>query len=365
MHDLKGPAWPGLFILCAALAAAPAHGTEGDAWQFSLQTVHHADAVTLRDVDGDPLRSLAPRAGRNLAYLDDEARSSRVDGAWRWSLLARGSATLVVNRDALELAAQVRHALPADADRHWNTEVRFRGFTGGGIELERGFEPGGGWRLRASVQALVLRHWRERRIDGPVDFAAASGTYSFDLQASTLDDRLDEPFQRGFASRGAGLLFGGEAAWQGERWRWSLSARDAGWLRWHGVPQQTATLSTATQSYDADGFVIYKPLVQGLNHQDGRTQANPVQLRLRADWQLDGSTQLGAWVDRISGYGLLPGLAWSPRLGELQLQLAWQVHERRATLSTGWRGWQCRVGMDRPGAGQHSRELALSYSWPR
>ena len=351
---------------CAGLLAAPAHAVAADeagAWRVSLRSDHHSDAVELRDFDGDALRSLAPRPGRNLAYVDDELRASHRRGDWTWSLLARSRATLVASADALALIAHVEAEPAARRSAHWATEARWRGFSGAGLEAERGFALGGGWQARVGVQGLVLRHWRERRIDGTVDYDAATAAYAFDLRSTQTDDRLSFPFQHGFAARGAALLLSGELAWQGEGWRATLGASDVGWLRWRGVPQEQARLSTTTQAYDADGFVIYQPLIQGADSQGGRTRSAPARGAASIAWQATRDAQLIGAADWIAGFGALPRVAWQQRWGALELGAAWRTHERRLTLSGAWRGLQIQLGADRPGSKRRSQSFGLGAGW--
>lgn len=347
-----------------AHALAVERADEAGAWQFSLRSDHHSDAVALRDIDSDDaLHSLSARPGRNLAYIDDELRASRRQGAWTWSVLARSRATLVANADALALVAHVESEPAARRDGRWATEARWRAFSGTGLEAERRFVLGDAWQLRASVQGLALRHWRERRIDGPVSYDAASATYAFDLQSTQRDDRLSFPFQSGFAARGAALLFGAELAWQGERWSAALGLRDVGWLHWRGLPQEQATLSTSTQAYDADGFVIYRPLIQGRDSQAGLTRDAPALASARVAWQATADGQLVAAADWIAGFGALPRVEWQQRWGALGLGAAWRVHERRLTLSAAWRGLQLQLGTDRPGSERRSQSFGLVAEW--
>jgi hypothetical protein len=346
-----------------AHAVATNETADAASWQFGLRSDHHSDAVELRDLDGDALRSLAPRPGRNLAYVDDELRASRRLGDWTWSLLARSRATLVVNADALALVAHVEAEPAARGSAHWATEARWRGFTGAGLEVERRFVLGDAWQARVGVQGLLLRHWRERRIDGTVDYDAATAAYAFDLRSTQTDDRLSFPFRRGFAARGAALLFSGELAWQGDRWHATLGASDVGWLRWRGVPQEQAQLSTTTRAYDADGFVIYRPLIQGVDSQGGRTRAAPARASASLAWQATRDAQLIGAADWIAGFGALPRVAWQQRWGALELGAAWRTHERRLTLSAAWQGLRLQLGADRAGGSARSREFALLYAF--
>ncbi len=348
-------------LLAGIGAACEADAPPHDAWTLSLRTDHHVDAVPLGALGDDETarRALSPRPGRNVAYVDDEARLGRRLGQWQWSLVARSHATLVSSEDALDLARSLEQdAVPA-SDRTWHTRLRYQAFQGAGVELAQVLAPRPGWHASWSVQLLKLRHWRERDIDGPVRFDAASGTYTFDLQSTELDDRLDFPFRTPYANAGLGVLAGGELGFRGEAVSLAVGVRDAGQLRWRGLPQQRATLSTETSRYDEDGFLVYQPLIQGRNSQSGYRQSLSGRWSVRASWRHEALGELEASSTWIRGFGALPALAWFTPVAEGRLGLHWRVHERRATVSFDWAGWQLRLGTDRLGSGAHSREVSM------
>lgn len=342
-------------------------------WQLEARHDQHSDALALRDYGDDASRKLVPRDGRNLAYLDTALRASRSscsgggDGGGvgsTWSLLARQSATLVVSRGALALATDAALAGRPQQDQRWDVSGRYLGFAGGGVEWQAAWSPRPGWTLDMGVQALALRHLRERRVEGQAGFDVASQAYRFDLRSFEAGDRLDFPFQSGVASNGWGLLFSGQLAWQAGAFGARASWHDAGWLRWSRLPQQDAQLASATQAVDADGFVIYRPLIQGLNSQPGRTVRPPLRTRVAVDWRPDARSRLELRLDGIHGYGLLPAVGASREFGDLRLGLTWRSHERRATLALDWRGLSAVVGADRLGPEARSQEIALRYRWP-
>jgi hypothetical protein len=351
-------AWAGV-----AHAQQPPLDAPDTGWRLALHSDRHSDAMPLADLAADdPLAHLQPRAGRNLAYIDDELRISRRQAGWDWGLLVRQSATLATDHDTLELARQASGQTATNTDQRWRTHVRYRQFSGAGIELGHRFVLAEDWRAAFAVQGLQLRHWRERLIDGPVSYTGATGSYRFDLNSHQGDDRQNVPFQEPFAAHGAGLLMHGELAWQAEPWRLSLGVRDLGWLRWRGLPQQDLLLSTDTQSVDADGYVVYQPLVQGRNSQAGFTRAMSGWWTAKAAWSIDADRSVEASVESVRGFGVLPALAWQQRFGELGLTAQWRVHEQRATLGLAWRGLALRFGVDRLGGQAHSRTLALAYT---
>lgn len=344
----------------------------GADWHLQLHTRHHSDATRL-GLGRDPRAGdLTPRAGRNLAYIDDEVRLERRQAGWRIGLLARSRATLVASADTLALYQQVEGRHPITADRRWTVDARLRGFSGVGVALGRQHDLGDlgalgtGWSARWELQALLLKRWRERRLQGGAGATPASGEYDFALHSTQRDDHLSFPFQTAFPSRGSALLGGAVLAWQGARWQVEAAVNDAGWQHWRALPRQDAVLDSRTSAVDADGFLIYRPLVQGQNSQPTATRAAPAWGRLMARGRWDprraDSVEIGA--DVLPGFGLLPWLGVAMPVGASQIGLQWRTHEQRLTLQWQWRGLTLAAGADRLGSGMRSRELGLGWRLP-
>lgn len=356
-------------LLAAAAGLVPAAAADADTdtiWRLSLHSRQHSDATAL-NLGRDPrVEDLAPRLGRNLAYIDDEVRLERTQGGWTLGLLARSRATLVASADTLALYRQVDGRETIAGDKRWTVDARFRGFSGGGLVFGREHALGAGWSARWELQALVLQRWRERRISGTAGATAATGAYDFALTSMQRDDGLRFPFQNAFAARGSAWLGGAALAWQGERWQFEAALHDAGWQRWRGLPRQDAVLDSGTAAYDADGYLIYRPLIQGQNTQPTATQAAPAWGRLAARWRADPETGLGAeaGADLLPGFGALPWLGLRLPAGGSQLALQWRTHERRLTLQWSWRGLTLTAGADRLGGDRRSRELGLAWALP-
>ncbi len=358
----------GALVLLAVLrpaAAEPAAGAEA-AWHFSLHSDRHSDALPLAALGDDDWRRLAPRPGRNLAYVDEQLRLQRRCGDWTFGLLARSQATLVASRAALQLAAVVDAGQRPAGDARWLAAMQLRAFSGAGALVAREWPLAPGLTLELSAQLLALGRWRERSIQGPVRYDASTARYAFALQSSELDDRLEFPFQQAFARRGVGALLGAELAWAAGPWSARAALRDGGWLHWRGVPQQQATLATDTQGLDADGFVVYRPLVVGRNAQAGLTRSQPWRGHVALSRSMADGQQLAVTIDTVPGFGALPAVQWqqrldAPAIGPVQLGLGWRLHERRATLALAWRGWQLQAGADRLDAAARSREFALRW----
>lgn len=341
-------------------------------WELTVEARAHSDMLPLsRWGDDDAAEALGARGGqrgRNLAYIDNEIRVSRGSpmgtGPGRISLLARQSATLVASRGAVELAADAQTAGRPPADRRWDVHARYLAFAGSGLAWQHGVSPAADWQLQGGVQALVLRDWRERLIDGTAGYTAADGRYTANLSSFEGSDRLLFPYQQAFGGHGSALLFDAELRWAGERFSAGLGVRDAGRLRWRGLPQNESRLNTNTRSVDPNGFVLYQPLVEGRNTQPRRQRAAPLRVQTFVAWQADAATRLELAAEHVTHFGLLPRFGVEHALGAWRIGAGWHVYERRATASVGWRGLQLRVGMDAFGGRMRSRELALAGSWP-
>lgn len=351
--------------LAVAAAGGPAGAADAALWQVSLSSDRHNDALLLSEPGNDSWRRLAPRSGLNLAYHDDEARLSRRQGGWTWSLLARNHATLLAGQSSLALAALIANRQLPAADARWQADVHLRAFAGAGLGVGSQQVLAPGWSMHWEAQALALSRWRTRDLSGPVQYSTASGQYQFDLHSKELDNRLRFPFSQDFASSGIGLLLAGGLEWEGQG-NWARAQlRDGGWLRWRGIPQQQAALNTATEALDADGFLIYRPLIAGRTVQANLQQWLPWRAQIAGGVTLAGGHRLGLQLRTVPGFGVLPALQWQRPARErdgLALGAEWRVHERRLTISAAWQGVSVRIGADRLGPAAQSRELGLAYS---
>ena len=349
--------WAALAVLVAQPACADVLGEDpgtdrGGGWRLEARSDQHVDALRLSDLDRDDVWArVRPRPGRNLAYLRNEIRASYLtDGGWQWSLLARQRALAVVNEEALDLARAVQTGASPSADKVWPVQIDYLGFTGVGSEGGRRWALGDGWRLDLGLQALQLQRVQERRGAGWASYAAATQQYTADLSSHEARSGLSFPFQKTYSGVGEALLSRGGLAWQGERphasWRWE----DAGLLRWRGLPQQDLRLNSQITGTDANGYVVYSPLVTGQNSQPTyRRWMRPLQ-SFDAGWRDPAWGRWNVGLDLWPGYGrALPRGDWQQAWGDWRLGLGWRVHERRGELGLGWRGLWLRAGADREG----------------
>lgn len=348
-------------------AQGPASAPEVASWAVSVQSDHHLDPLPLRYLGSDDAwEHLSIRPGRQMGYLFDEVRLSRTDAARRtWSLLARQRAVAVASEGALDLARQAESSSGLEGDRRWRVDLDYLGFSGVGLEAGQHFNLGGGWQADVAVQGLSLQRLTERRLHGQAAYRASDETYSAGLQSHEADNRMTFPFQQSMAGHGSALLLQGGVRWRsggGEGpWQADLRWRDAGWLRWRGLPQQDAALSTDLQTVDADGFVVYRPLVEGRNRQPTYRRTLAPITDADIAWRSPSLGQFHAGLTWLPGWGALPTVGWQRPVGDdVSVSLDWRVHERRADLGVTFGSWAWRLATD---GRVDSRSTAFGLVW--
>lgn len=346
-------------VACAqAQVPVPAGG-----WTVSVQSDRHLDALPLRYLgDATAWEHLSVRPGRQLGYLLDEVRLSRTDAAqFTWTLLARQRAVAVASEGALDLARLAASSADPAGDRRWRVDLDYLGFSGIGLEAGRQVDLGHGWQADLAVQALSLQRLTARSVHGQAAYSAPAQTYSADLSSHEADSRLAFPFQQPMAGRGLALLLHGGVRWEADRWQASLRWRDAGQLRWRGLPQQDSVLSTDLQTVDADGFVVYRPLVEGRNRQPlyRRTLAPVTTVDLA--WRAPSLGRFHAGATWLPGWGALPVVGWQRPFGGVVVSLDGYLHERRVDIGFAHGAWQWHLATD--GRAAASRSTAFGLTW--
>ncbi len=371
------PAWPagvrsggvvatllGLALGAHAQSAAVGDDVDAQGWAYRVRSDRHADALPLASLGNIAPRQLAPRGGRNLAYVDDQARVDRQLGAWTWSLLARERSSVATDAASLAVARALDGGSPLPPAQQ-SVALRYRDFAGAGLAVQHRWPLSSTWQLQLGLQALVLGRARDSRLAGDVQLSPANALQTLDLQLDRLDSRMRPPFFAPPANHGQAWL--GSVALQG---RWAdggvkLALDDLGWLFWSGLPRQQATLSSDTAAVDALGYTVLLPLAQGRYTPASSRQFAPLQGSLSVWWQWQPRWRLGATVRGWAGSGPLPALRLDTDLagaaGRWSVGGEWQLHERRLVAHAAWRGWQLQLGTDTLGGQAHSRLVGLAW----
>lgn len=366
-----------LLSFAAVVACCPASaiscGHAGDGGQSSsglglhlcVNTDRFSDPLTLQQLVRNELGKAVPRGTNNLIYVRDEARLSVVSSGAVWSVLARQSATLIADEGAVNLISDVSTpGSPSESYRH-DVHLRFKGFAGYGLSIESGqFKLGKAGSMRLGVQGLSVKRLINRDLNGFASYDALRRSYGLYAESEYANDRLHYPYQAPFGGAGFGLLLNAQLRWQfTPATDAELTVEDLGLLRWARLPQETLTISSETSRLDGDGYLVYRPLAQGRNHQDGLTTTVSSTWTLAVRHTLNSQFAVDARLRRMTGFSdWLPYAGIQYKFGDgWLLRSGWQFHERSLNLSAAVGAWSLRIAGDRMDGHAHARSAMLSW----
>ncbi|MDC8757649.1 hypothetical protein [Janthinobacterium fluminis] len=288
----------------AQTAAAAPDAPAGWAPYLEVRLWEAHDGVPIKQFDKDWSQGFSPRAGRNVMFQRNRVEAGVERGPWRLAWEYRQEAVLSTNRDTLELVhlykQRIRPAAPAAFDVHASMD----GWAAQGLRASRWFAlPGqaaGGPRLNLALALYARPRLRENSVDGT---AAGGGgdDYSFSAVQNDVNSRFRYPFM-GQSPGGSGVSTALTLDWPlGQASRFTLNVDDL-WsrMRWTNLPQTRQTADSAVASYDAQGYINYRPLLNGRNSQISKSTA----LRRTAAATLAGG--FGDWgaalqIERYAG----------------------------------------------------------------
>ena len=232
-----------------------------------------SDHAKLFDLSASGSVRYSPRAGVNSSLA-----SSRVETGVQWqgyriAVISRGDAFLMAGRDTIDLANQYTNALSYDSHRSYAVDYQVRAFEANGLKLSKSMQVSavGDWTVKTGLGLSYLKG-KSLKLDSVNGQAITLNTKDFDallLQSvgntslNTLNlNEFNAPFgrQERFSSDGYAVDAG--VIWTHFRngTQLELAVADLlGEMYWNNVPSNMATLTMATKSYDANGFVQYDP----------------------------------------------------------------------------------------------------------
>ena len=230
----------------------------------------HARLLELSAVD--PVR-YAPRAGNNVSLASASVETGVQWQGYRLAAVSRSDAYLSASRDTVDLINQYANALGYDNPRKYAVAYQIRAFEADGLKFSRSlqFDAIGGGNLKAGLGVSYLRG-RSLKLENIKGQAVTLNTKDFDaaltqsISSTWLDtqnlSQFNAPFGRQERFSGDGYAVDAGVTWLhlATGMRMELAIADLfGEMRWNNIPTNVATLSTATKSYDANGFVQYDP----------------------------------------------------------------------------------------------------------
>lgn len=348
----------------AAPAAQAWSGLDVRQWRLQLRSDLHSDALALRYFGQKNWSDNAqPRSGMNLVQIDQSV-SFLVGGSDQGHQLGwtrRQMARLVASEDTVRRMGQIDRGEHAPESWSWRPDLLLKGFSGEGLSWTYRSPPSIGWSWEGGLQWLRLSRLYGRELTGAVSYDAVDQSYGFQAQSSQVGSNLKLPFQKPVDTLGQAMLFHGQIQWRSESFGLSAGLRDWGQLRWAGLPQQILHLNSDTSKRDENGFVVYKPSIQGQNSQPVIRWRAPYTLDMGASWRLGSAGQFSLQGERVPDFGWLPSLGWRRSFGPLSGALHWRTHQRDLLAQGQWKGWSVALSSQNFRRNTHSQVWILAY----
>jgi len=246
------------------------------------------DPLSARQYQGDWQGSYHPRDGLNIGLLSTRAEAGAQAAGWRLSAVRRTDLLIESGREMTDLMRLYKTRAPAPAGQTFSVDAHFQGFEAKGWRLDKAWN----WKTRGNhdlsfgLGYSLLDGTRVRAGAAQGSFASlGGGNYGYALDMDDAYTRKTYPFQTPGTPEGSGGNADVAFEWktpQGVRLEWV--ANDLfGRMRWRDVPGTVANAGTGVTGTDANGYIVYAPVLSGRNARRDFTQKLPVRWGLGAE----------------------------------------------------------------------------------
>jgi hypothetical protein len=307
-------------LACGAAGAQTTPGPAADGWTvYSDVSVWQAsDAVPISQID-DTWTGYSPRAGRNTALMRSRVAAGVGKNRWRLGVELRQDAFLATDRDSLDAYYMFQQKSKPAPPASFTLQAQYFSWQAQGLRLGYLFD---GPRIGARASSIELsgavygkQRLRERSVRGALTYPQAKA-YGFSATHIDANDRMTYPFMgEAPSAAGAGLSLAATLPLF-DAWTLRVQADDlASRLRWKNLPVNTETLNSNVGSYDANGYVNYRPLLSGQKRQVERSFRIPRYTAAALDYRYQ-DWGAGVQVARYAGE-TIPTFSVSRRFGWL------------------------------------------------
>lgn len=335
-----------------------------DRIEWRLHSDIHSDPLPLRYFGQDRwVEHLQARPGRNLVRMDQSVELVLFSDRHQQSisLLTRQFARLVASEETVRRFANVSSKNFDNQDWHLMPDMSVQGFSGTGLKWQQVFAIQSDTKLHLGLQGLTLNSLYARDLQGELSYQANTQSYAFDASSTEITNRLKYPFQKSYEPTGQALLFNAHMKWRSETWGLEVGVRDVGWLRWQQLPQQFLQLNSNVNERDSNGYLLFKPLLQGQNSQSTVLWHAPWTADIQVNWSFTPTRQMSLPWQYIPQFGWLPALRYSDQSNPFQWAVEWRHHDRNLVMEAQWKHWSIGWGLNNFNAERHSQVWRLNY----
>ena len=218
--------------------------------------------------------------------------------SWQFSVLTRYDYEMEFSPDTAEFYYLMRNELPLPVGRTYRLDLVARQTVSDGLRVARQFRVAKGFDVNVGLSYLKGRRLTDGTLRGNATAIGAKDyDYSFLVDYFYSEDKL---FDRPVSSpSGDGYSIDLGAQWQlEERLRATVTLKDfLARILWHDAPYTIATGTSDVKTYDANGYVVYDPLVSGFEGNRDFIQTLPRRGTMRIDYDWNTHLRLSGIVD--------------------------------------------------------------------
>lgn len=247
--------------------------------------------------------------GGDSAVTYDHVEIGATAGNWRLGMLARLDYQAEFHQDTVELYYNSENQLPLAIGQSYVLAMRVKHSLSRGVRLGYDLDVRPGLTAAFGLSYLKGIELTDGYLSGSAEVLSESDMdFQFDVDYTYSRDSL---FHRDVLSptgKGVALDFGLE--WQRDRYSAQLDVRDLfGFIDWKNAPFTQATANTQNKRYDENGYVIFDPMVSGVESYHDFRQTLPRKIFLSTQYQWAGWSNLlldysNLWVEKFTDIGL-------------------------------------------------------------
>jgi len=288
-----------------------ARAVAGDGLQsyVSLQSINYSRPVSISAALSD---WGAPFKGGDKALTYNRAEVGVVKHGWQLGVLARFDYLMTFSEQTAKFYYLTINHLPLEAGNVYPLQIKANSQFSRGLRLgyQRQWLPS----LKAGAAVTYLQGiaLTDGSINGSAEITATND-YNFQFDTSYVYSR-DALFSRTVQKpQGRGFSLDVHVDWRpNDRFSGQLTVLDLlGKLYWDNAPYTIATATSDTKTYDADGYVRYKPVISGLESNRDFIQSLPRKIFLASQYQMSSrGALLAEWQDLDIARFFSFGVGW-------------------------------------------------------
>jgi len=274
-----------------------------------VQSVSYSEPMAIKSMLGD---WQAPFKKGNKAFTYNKAETGIRWGNWQLGILNRVDYQLEFSSETAELIYLTENRLPLEVGREY--ELRIKALHNYSRGLRLAYQHKFSSRIKAGLAASYLQG--KAFTDGSIQGRArvlAEKDYDFQFDTDYFYSR-DVLFERDVTSpNGNGYSLDFSFDWQPNKlFRAQIDIVDlVGKMFWDNAPFTTAVASSATQTFDEEGYVRYNPAIRGTESNRNFTQVLPRKIFIATRYQWSPGIELLAELQdyKVSRFTSL-GAGW-------------------------------------------------------